>query len=164
MGKELGLQAGDSVLDVACGKGTSACFLAGAFGCRVTGVDLSEKNLEEARAKATGEGVQELVTCVKAAREKFRILKPGGRLGITDMAVDQDGLPEEMKSLLFHVACIAGGLTLSALLFLLPGTIWGWLGVAFLLTGIFGICPTYMLLKAVFGRFKTEDRPTNKEM
>lgn len=59
---------------------------------------------------------------------------------------------------------IVGGLTLSSLIFLRTGTIWGWLGVAFLLTGIFGFCPTYALIKAIFGRFKSKEQNASKEM
>lgn len=51
-----------------------------------------------------------------------------------------------------RVIRIAGGLTLSALIFLIPGSFWGYLGVAFLLTGIFGFCPTYALFKVIFCR------------
>ena len=141
LGEALELKASDAVLDVASGQGTSAHFLAAAFKCRVTGVDLSEKNLDIARARSIQENPQELVTFVKgdaeslpfpdhtfdavisecafctfpskeiAAREKFRILKPGGWMGLTDMAVDQKQLPEEMKGLLFHAACIADART-----------------------------------------------------
>ena len=141
LGEAVVLKPADSVLDVASGPGTSACLLAKSFGCRVTGVDLSELNLAGARARAMEEQVEEQVCFVLgdaekmpfsdnqfdvvisecafctfpaksiAAREKYRVLKPGGRLGFTDMAVDQKQLPEEMKSLLFHAACIADART-----------------------------------------------------
>lgn len=141
LGEAVGLKPTDTVLDVASGQGTSACWLAKTFGCRVTGVDLSEQNLAVARAKAIEEQVEEQVCFVLgdaeklpfpnnqfdvvvsecafctfpgkeiAAREKYRVLKPGGWLGFTDMAVDQKHLPEEMKGLLFHAACIADART-----------------------------------------------------
>jgi arsenite methyltransferase len=137
LGEAVGLKSTDRVLDVASGQGASACFLASTFGCQVTGVDLSEKNLIVAQARAIDEQVEGQVNFVTgdaeslpfsdnqydvvvsecafctfpskeiAAREMYRTLKPGGSMGFTDMAVDQKRLPEEMKSLLFHAACIA---------------------------------------------------------
>lgn len=38
------------------------------------------------------------------------------------------------------------GLVLIALVFVGPQTPWGWIGLAPLLTGIFGYCPAYSLL------------------
>ncbi|MCL5289733.1 MAG: methyltransferase domain-containing protein [Bacillota bacterium] len=141
MGEAVGLKSGHNLLDVASGQGTSACFLARTFGCSATGVDLSKKNLELARSRARQEGIEDKVSFVPgdaeslpfaekqfdvvvsecafctfpskeiAAREKFRVLKPGGHLGFTDMAVDQQRLPEEMKDMLFHAACVADART-----------------------------------------------------
>ena len=45
LGKLLALSPSDHVLDVACGLGESAIFLATQFGCRVTGIDLGETNV-----------------------------------------------------------------------------------------------------------------------
>lgn len=39
LGKIIGLGRGDLVLDVACGRGETATYLAGRFGCHVTGLD-----------------------------------------------------------------------------------------------------------------------------
>lgn len=41
---------------------------------------------------------------------------------------------------------IIAGLVLIALAFTGTAGIWGWIGVVPLLTGIFGICPAYILL------------------
>ncbi len=49
------------VLDIACGKGTTALYLAREFGCQVEGVDISEDLIEEARAIAKRSGVAEKV-------------------------------------------------------------------------------------------------------
>ena len=49
--KLLGLRAGDAILDVSCGAGRYARALA-ARGMRVTGVDLSEELLEDARIRS----------------------------------------------------------------------------------------------------------------
>jgi ubiquinone/menaquinone biosynthesis C-methylase UbiE len=51
-----------AVLDVGCGVGATACYLAKEFGCRVTGVDLRESMVEAARERARREGVSEQVT------------------------------------------------------------------------------------------------------
>lgn len=56
-----GVGRDSKVLDIACGKGTSAIFLAKEFGCRVEGVDISEDLIKEAKAYAKQKGVAERV-------------------------------------------------------------------------------------------------------
>lgn len=140
LGQELSLHETDQVLDIASGEGTSAIFMARTFGCGVTGVDLSMANLELAQKKADenclsnvlfrlGDAeklptadqefssvISECAFCTfpdkkTAAAEMFRVLKPGGKVGITDMVVEQETLPEEMKTLLYHAACVADART-----------------------------------------------------
>jgi arsenite methyltransferase len=131
----LALSPSTLVLDVASGKGTTAFFLAERFGCRVIGVDLSEKNVLEARAEAAVRGLSALVEfraadaealpfdaewfdaivcecafCTfpskqTAASEFERVLKPGGRVGISDITRDATSLPE-LDGLLAWIACI----------------------------------------------------------
>lgn len=137
MAGEIGLNTYDRVLDVACGQGATAVYLAQNFECRVIGVDLSEANLALAGEKSKAQRVEDRTMFLKgdaeclpvesgicsavisecafctfpakvtAASEMFRVLKPGGRLGLTDMTVDRARLPEEMRTLLFRAACIA---------------------------------------------------------
>jgi ubiquinone/menaquinone biosynthesis C-methylase UbiE len=53
------------VLDVGCGAGVTPCFLARKVGCRVVGVDISERMIERSRERAKKEGV--------ADRAEFRV-------------------------------------------------------------------------------------------
>ena len=104
-----GIGQGDKVLDVACGTGNASIPAAKAGG-EVTGLDLTPKLLEQARERASEEGVEiefiegdaedlsfedetfDAVTSVfgsmfapdhrKAAAEMARVLKPGGRLAV----------------------------------------------------------------------------------
>jgi hypothetical protein len=41
---------------------------------------------------------------------------------------------------------IVAGLVLLSLVFIGPQTNWGWIGLIFLLTGLFGFCPAYTML------------------
>lgn len=141
MAGEIGLNTHDLVLDIACGQGATAIYLARNFGCQVLGVDLSEANLSLAAEKAKVQVMDGKITFLKgdaerlpveegscsavisecafctfpdkdtAASEMLRVLKPGGRLGLTDMTVDRARLPVEMQTLLFRAACIADART-----------------------------------------------------
>ena len=131
----LELSPNASVLDVASGKGTTAFFLAERFGFRVTGIDLSEQNIQHARDEASIRGLSKLVDfrladaevlpfedetfeaiicecafCTfpskkTAALEFERVLKPGGRVGISDITRDKSPLPD-LDGLLAWIACI----------------------------------------------------------
>src|SRR6516162_11424559 len=50
MGRMIGLTPTSRVLDVACGKGTTAVFLAKEFECDVVGIDYGEQNVAAARS------------------------------------------------------------------------------------------------------------------
>ncbi len=56
------LEGGERVLEVGCGVGTSAVYLAQTFGCQVTGVDLSERMIQRARERAREKKVDHLTT------------------------------------------------------------------------------------------------------
>src|SRR5215207_1807134 len=133
----LGLRAGDRVLDVASGRGASALLLAAEYGVDVTGVDLSEANVALAAGAVQGAGLDararfrvgdaerlpvqarsvDAVVCecafctfpdkATAAAELARVLRSGGRLGITDVTVDPDRLPRELTGLGAWIACVA---------------------------------------------------------
>src|SRR5260370_3368385 len=57
LGRMLGLGPASPVRDVACGKGTTAVFLAKEFGCEVFGIDYGEENVAAARSLAQAERV-----------------------------------------------------------------------------------------------------------
>ena len=59
------IDEGKYVLDVGCGVGVTPCYLAKRYGCRVVGVDISEKMIERSRERAKSEGVE--------ARVEFRV-------------------------------------------------------------------------------------------
>jgi len=132
----LGLRAGWRVVDVASGPGTTARLLAAEYAVTVDGVELGESAVESARSATDEAGlsgsvrfhqgdaerlplpdaIADAVVCecalcmfpdkAAAAAEFARVLRPGGRAGITDVTVEE-GLPEELRTLAAWVACIA---------------------------------------------------------
>jgi arsenite methyltransferase len=130
----LALRPGQAVLDVASGPGATARLLATEHQVSVTGVDLSVANVKRAMTDAAAvDGVRfevgdaerlplpdasvDAVVCEcafctfpdkpTAAAELARVLRPGGRLGITDVTVDPDRLPGSLSGLAARIACIA---------------------------------------------------------
>jgi ubiquinone/menaquinone biosynthesis C-methylase UbiE len=140
LGEKLELNPNSEVLDVACGNGISAITLARLFWCKVTGLDLSKRNLRKALKKAQEAGFQDKVKFVRGDAEKilfednrfdalisecslctfpdkksavsemYRVLKKRGKVGITDIVID-GALPTELNNILSHVLCISGALS-----------------------------------------------------
>ncbi len=136
LGEMMDLQPGDRVLDVACGPGTTALFLAETFDVQVWGVDLAADLVEAARQRAVQAGMSDrvrfevadaeqlpfeedrfdalLCECAfctfpdksRAASEFARVLLPSGRVGISDLT-KSGPLPDELASLMAWVACVA---------------------------------------------------------
>lgn len=136
LGSLLNLTASSRVLDVASGNGASALFLARRFGCRVIGIDISDKNTLQANEHAVAQDMTALVqfqhsdaerlafpdACFDAvicecalcafpnkndaAREFERVLRPGGKVGISDVTRGQE-LSGQLRGLLAWLACIA---------------------------------------------------------
>src|SRR5215471_16906657 len=136
LGQLLQLGEHSRVLDVASGRGTSAFFLAEKFGCTVIGLDYGKQNVDVANASAAERGFSsrvrfehadaeqlpfadasfDAVICecafctfpdkAKVACEFARVLRQGGRLGISDLTRSAE-LPKELEGLLAWISCIA---------------------------------------------------------
>lgn len=136
LGNLLDLQPGQRLLDVAAGRGASAIFLAERFGCEVVGLDYGAEAVKEAQAEAEAKGLSHLVSFVQGDAEQLRfdeasfdaiicecafctfpnkaaaaggfarVLRPGGRLGLSDLT-RSGALPPELETLLAWVACVA---------------------------------------------------------
>ena len=133
------LRPGEVVVDLGCGGGLDVFLAAKKVGPsgKAIGIDMTPAMIDRARRNAKGmenvefhlaeidalplpdAGVDCVISnCVinlaedKAAvfREVFRVLKPGGRLAVSDIALKRP-LPAELaESVAAHVGCIAGAL------------------------------------------------------
>jgi len=138
---QLGLAPGQRLLDVASGVGTTALLAATEYDAQADGVELSPANVALATGAAAARGLADRVTfhpgdaealpladggwdavvcecalCTfpdkqTAVAEMARVLKPGGRIGITDMTADRDRLPPELTTLQAWIACVADART-----------------------------------------------------
>lgn len=115
---ELDIKPGSRVLEIGCGSGHTACYLAQRFQCQVTAVDLSVSMIRAARRRVAEARLDEQVRCetsdicwlpfaessfdyviiqavlmfvdkTRALSEIRRVLKPGGRLGAIEFAWHQ---------------------------------------------------------------------------
>ena len=133
----LALRPSERVLDVAAGIGTTAFLLTAERGVSVVGIDLGNAQVTRARARATEAGLDssvrfevgdaerlpvddasfdaavcECAFCTfpdkpTAAAELARSLRPGGRLGMSDVWLDPRRLDPDLRGLAGRVACLA---------------------------------------------------------
>jgi ubiquinone/menaquinone biosynthesis C-methylase UbiE len=131
-----GLTSDSEVLDVAAGTGSTALFLASRFGCRVVGLEYGRVFVDQANDAAAAAGLNhmvkfqqgdaeslpfddgsfDLIVCEcayctfpnkRVAAEEFaRVLRPGGRLALSDLT-RSGPLPSELEGLLAWISCIA---------------------------------------------------------
>jgi cyclopropane fatty-acyl-phospholipid synthase-like methyltransferase len=113
----LNLSPNDHLLEIACGSGGPALYLARKFKCHITGLDINEEGIKTADQQALDSGLQNVsfrladvtrplpfddqtfdaVMCMDSAnhfgdrpwilREWYRLLKPGRRILFTDPVV-----------------------------------------------------------------------------
>jgi len=125
MAAEVNLTPGTRVIDLGCGYGATARFLAREFGCPVLGTNISEKELDLARERAKQAGLESLLTFEygdfhklkypdqsfevvwsqeaflhgahkpSILSECFRVLKRGGAFAFTDILVRADTPAED---------------------------------------------------------------------
>lgn len=118
------LGQGQRVIDIACGKGTSAVYLARTYGCEVVGIDFSEGLVDEANALKdrkrldgrvtfrVGDALdlpfaddefdvaisQAMLVLVsdkrRAIEEALRVTKPGGRVAWLELSWHREPPPE----------------------------------------------------------------------
>ena len=114
--RHLNIQSGDHVLDMATGTGDLAITLAKSTGCRVTGLDVSEKMMDIAEKKTRKKGLQgkinfhtgaaeqipfetetfdaavvafgvrNFTSLEQGLQEMYRVLKSGGQLAVLEFA------------------------------------------------------------------------------
>ncbi|WP_153505719.1 class I SAM-dependent methyltransferase [Cumulibacter manganitolerans] len=131
------LQPGERLADVASGVGTTALLAVQEYNAIVDGIDLSASNVARATAAVEAAGIDErarfqhgdaealplgdagwdVIVCECAlctfpdkpiaVAEMARVLRPGGRVGISDVTADRDRLPAELTGLGAWIGCVA---------------------------------------------------------
>ena len=147
----MGVQAGDWVLDLASGRGVSAMAVSRVFHCKVVGVEFGTISVAESFANSTESpspptcffirgdaerppirpGSFDGVFCEcsmslfmdkgEAVGEITKLLRPGGKFGLSDVALAPGALPPELDGTIGQLLCLSGALDVQGYLNLLEG-------------------------------------------
>ncbi|MFA9460582.1 SAM-dependent methyltransferase [Thiohalorhabdus sp. Cl-TMA] len=131
MSRNVGLTPAQEVLDVGCGYGALARFLAEHYGCQVLATNISEKELERGRRLTSQAGMSHRVAFEwadfhelpyranrfhvywsqeaflhaadkrRVLEEAHRVLRPGGRLVFSELLV-RGGTPEDIRARIYE--------------------------------------------------------------
>ncbi len=142
LARSMGLERGDRVLDAGCGPGATSMYLAEALGCRVTGVTLEAGAVTELDQHAADSGLGDLIDVIRgdiaeidlpaagydaavaecvvsifprkavALRRIHDALRPGGKLGLTDVTVDGQ-LPDALQGIFAIAGCVGNAVSLA---------------------------------------------------
>jgi arsenite methyltransferase len=137
----IGIRPDERLLDIASGLGTSALLAAREYGCLVAGIEYGEGAVADAQRASDAAGLCDRVGFIvgdaealpfedgqfdavlcecslctfedkqRALAEIRRVLRPGGRLALSDVVVDRPHLPLKLDAALATVACIGGALS-----------------------------------------------------
>jgi arsenite methyltransferase len=136
------MRRGERLLDVGSGAGSAALLAAREFGCFVAGLDYGADAVRGAQRSADTTGLCDQVGFVvgnagnlpfpddefdavlcecslstfpdkpQALAEMRRVLRPGGRIAISDVVADHARLPERLRGTIATLACVGGALPL----------------------------------------------------
>jgi hypothetical protein len=139
----IALRSRERLLDVGSGDGSSALVAAAEFGSIVAGLDFGAAAVRGAQQAADAAGLCNRVEFVvgeagslpfadgdfdavlcecslstfpdkeRAVAEMRRVLRPGGRVAISDVVADHRRLPEQLQGIVATLACVGGALPLA---------------------------------------------------
>ena len=140
LGRLMGLQASDWVVDLACGRGVSAMALSRVFHCRVLGVEFGGQALLEAHSAVMEAQIGpqaffvqadaeepplkpssvDAVICEcslsifaqksRAVQQVKNALRPGGKFGLSDVTVEPGSLPDALNGVVGQILCLSSAL------------------------------------------------------
>jgi ubiquinone/menaquinone biosynthesis C-methylase UbiE len=133
-----GIEQGQAVLDVGCGVGITACYLTKRYGCRVVGIDITERMIDRCNERARRERVEDavefrvadaqdlpledgrfdvvisesvnvfLADSRRAMREYVRVARTGGRIGLNETTLLRSPPPAQLLPYMYQVAGFEG--------------------------------------------------------